>query len=85
MHCSELKRSLHRFFWNWNKQNASVAQLVARILGKDEVGGSSPLGSLEKKQAIMSAFFIFFAYLVEKKQKMWYANTNYRFIREDNI
>ena len=33
----------------------------------------------------MSAFFIFFAYLVEKKQKMWYANTNYRFIREDNI
>ena len=48
MHCSELKRSLRRFFWNWNKQNASVAQLVARILGKDEVGGSSPLGSLTK-------------------------------------
>ena len=27
---------------------ASVAQLVARILGKDEVGGSSPLGSFYK-------------------------------------
>ena len=35
------------FLKNWNKPNASVAQLVARILGKDEVGGSSPLGSLQ--------------------------------------
>ena len=27
---------------------ATLAQSVARILGKDEVGGSSPLGSSEK-------------------------------------
>ena len=29
-----------------SKRRATMAQQVARILGKDEVGGSSPLSSL---------------------------------------
>ena len=29
---------------------ATLAQSVARILGKDEVGGSSPLGSSDKRK-----------------------------------
>ena len=29
---------------------AALAQSVARILGKDEVGGSSPLGSSDKRK-----------------------------------
>ena len=37
---------------------ASVAQLVARILGKDEVGGSSPLGSLEGTLTEYPFFFM---------------------------
>ncbi len=39
---------------------ASVAQLVARILGKDEVGGSSPLGSLIGKASSYARFFVCF-------------------------
>ena len=34
--------------WNACNADAALAQSVARILGKDEVGGSSPLGSSEK-------------------------------------
>ena len=36
-----------------------MAQLVARILGKDEVGGSSPLGSLEGTRMECPLFFCF--------------------------
>ena len=51
-----------------------MAQLVARILGKDEVGGSSPLGSLEGIQIGCLLFLSFFVVCVEKSNKMWYTN-----------
>ena len=68
MHYSELKRSWRWFWRNWNKQNASVAQLVARILGKDEVGGSSPLGSLYKTLKVR-CFQGFFTWTCQNSKK----------------
>lgn len=40
-----LRSSLQKFVIQ-----ATLAQSVARVLGKDEVGGSSPLGSSEKSE-----------------------------------
>ncbi len=36
---------------------AAMAQVVERILGKDEVGGSSPPSSSRKSTSVGSAFF----------------------------
>ncbi len=47
-----------------------MAQQVARILGKDEVGGSNPLGSLKKERLFRTVSseksFFFYSYNTKK-------------------
>ena len=56
-----------------------MAQLVARILGKDEVGGSSPLGSLEGIQLDAFFFYLFLWFVWKRVTRCGILINNYKY------
>ena len=48
-----------------------MAQLVERVLGKDEVGGSNPPSSSKQKAPLNGVFFVFLAHAV-KGYFLWF-------------
>ena len=58
-----------------------MAQLVERVLGKDEVGGSNPPSSsksrhLCKKIVHKAVFFAYFCIIIHSKQRFWQGLVN---------